>query len=105
MPIYDLGDLPRQQCMSSFPTSSASEATPRVSGIHSGTFKTPESAQKQGRCGGFASGVTLQGRLPLQVPEWIPDTRRFAALAGEVENDDISYDASANLAGQRHAAP
>jgi hypothetical protein len=24
------------------------------------------------------------------VPEWIPDTRRFASLAGEAGNDDIN---------------
>src|SRR5262245_53731687 len=38
-----------------------------------------------------------------QVPEWMPDTRRIASLADEVEHDDISFDASANLPGQRQA--
>src|SRR3954447_835611 len=33
----------------------------------------------------------LPGRLPTQVPEWMPDARRFAALAGEVEHDDIHW--------------
>jgi hypothetical protein len=41
--------------------------------------------------------------LPSQVPEWMPDTLGFASLAGEVEHDDISLDASANLPGQRQA--
>jgi hypothetical protein len=35
------------------------------------------------------------------VPEWIPDTRRFATLAEEVGNDDISGSLLANREGLR----
>jgi hypothetical protein len=65
-----------------------------VSGIRSETLELPEPRQKiKAGCRPIRMVLSCSRSSCVaadlsQVPEWIPDTRRFASLAGEVENDD-----------------